>query len=107
MEFTNVTPPKEEATVCAVEKQGDWESRKLWEKVAKGIRTGDYETASREKSKIENEQRQMRRDEVAKGEKWQLKHFEKVESDPVCQYLELFVVVYVGLTVMQMRSSSL
>ena len=79
-----MTPPKEEATVCPVEKQGDWESRKLWEKVAKGIRTGDYETASREKSKIENEQRQMRRDEVAKGEKWQLKHFVRIESDPAC-----------------------
>ena len=79
-----MTPPKEEATVCPVEKQSDWESRKLWEKVAKGIRTGDYETASREKSKIENEQRQMRRDEVAKGEKWQLKHFVRIESDPDC-----------------------
>lgn len=86
MEFTNVTPHKEEAIVCSLDKQGDWESRKLWEKVARGIKTGDYETASKEKSKIENEQRQRRRDEQAKGEKWQLKHFVRVESDPDCKY---------------------
>jgi len=81
-EFTNVTARAEEATVVPVEKQSEWESRKLWQDVAKGIRTGDFNLASREKSRIENEQRQRRRDEVAKGEKWQLKHFVQVESDP-------------------------
>jgi len=82
-EFTNVLSPKEEVTVNPIPVQEDaFESRRLWEKVATGIRTGDFETASREKSKIENEQRQMRKDEAAKGEKWQLKHFVKVESDP-------------------------
>ena len=80
-----MTTPKEEVTVAPVEHQKDeFESRKLWKKVADGIRSGDFEAASREKSKIENEQRQMRRDEVAKGEKWQLKHFVRIESDPDC-----------------------
>ena len=36
-----------------IEEQDEWESRKLWCLVAKGIREGDFETASREKSKIE------------------------------------------------------
>ncbi|TDL26967.1 Oxysterol-binding protein [Rickenella mellea] len=82
-EFTNVLSPKEEVTVAPIEAQQDaFESRKLWEKVAQGIRGGDFEMASREKSKIENEQRQRRKDEVAKGEKWALKHFVRVESDP-------------------------
>lgn len=31
----------------------EFESRKLWGLVSHGIREGDYETASREKSKIE------------------------------------------------------
>jgi len=31
----------------------EFESRKLWGLVSQGIREGDYETASREKSKIE------------------------------------------------------
>jgi len=51
--FTDVTGPKEEVTVRQVEEQGEWESRALWFKVAKGIREGDFETAAREKSRIE------------------------------------------------------
>ena len=31
----------------------EFESRKLWGLVSNGIREGDYETASREKSRIE------------------------------------------------------
>lgn len=51
--FTNVTGPKEEVTVRPVEEQGEWESRALWVKVAKGIRESDFETAAKEKSRIE------------------------------------------------------
>jgi len=51
--FVDVTGPKEEVNVKPIEEQGEWETRKLWELVAKGIRTGDYELASREKTKIE------------------------------------------------------
>ena len=51
--FTDVTSPKEEVTVGPVEGMHEFESRKLWQHVARGIREGDYETASREKSKIE------------------------------------------------------
>lgn len=80
----------------------EFESRKLWGLVSRGIREGDYETASREKSRIEvgtplncsfwcaylvfqNDQRQRRKDEVAAGTTWPLKHFDKLESDPVCK----------------------
>ena len=51
--FTNVEGPKEEITVAPVEEMDEWESRKLWRFVSKGIREGDFEMASREKSKIE------------------------------------------------------
>lgn len=51
--FTDVTGPKEEVTVRPVEEQGEWESRALWFKVANGIRESDFETAAREKSRIE------------------------------------------------------
>jgi len=89
--FTDVTAAKEEATIAPVDTQGEWESRRLWHAVARGIREGDYETASREKSRIENDQRQRRRDEGAAGTKWELKHFRHVESDPVYERLvELF-----------------
>ena len=43
-----VTGPKKEVTVRRVEEQGEWESRALWYKVAKGIRESDFETAARE-----------------------------------------------------------
>lgn len=100
--FTDVTTPKEDVTVGPLEKMEEFESRKLWELVSQGIREGDYETASREKSKIEvggtqsshlvcspvfqNDQRQRRKDEVAAGTTWKLKHFAKLESDPACAY---------------------
>ncbi|KAG8681174.1 hypothetical protein FRC09_017705, partial [Ceratobasidium sp. 395] len=59
----------------------EWETRKLWKNVAKGIREGDFESASKDKSRIENEQRQRRKDEQASGTPWELKHFVRVESD--------------------------
>jgi oxysterol-binding protein-related protein 9/10/11 len=85
--FTDVTGPKEEVTVLPIENQSPWESRKLWSAVAKGIREGDFDTASKEKSKIENEQRQRRKDEQAAGSPWQLKHFVHVDNDPTCKLL--------------------
>jgi hypothetical protein len=51
--FHDVTSPKEEITVAPVEEQGEWESRKLWFGVAKGIREGDFESAATFKGKIE------------------------------------------------------
>lgn len=53
MTFHDVSTPKEEVTVKPIEEQTEWESRKLWGAVAKGIREGDFESASREKSRIE------------------------------------------------------
>lgn len=85
--FHDVTSPKEEITVAPVEEQGQWESRKLWFGVAKGIREGDFETAATFKGKIENEQRQRRRDESADGTTWELKHFKHIGSDPVYERL--------------------
>lgn len=82
--FHDVTPSKEEVTVKPITEQSDWESRKLWGAVAKGIREGDFDTASKEKSRIENEQRQRRKDEAAAGTTWELKHFKPIASDPVC-----------------------
>jgi len=82
VQFHDVQGLKEEVTVLPVDEQGDWESRKLWKLVAKGIREGDFDLASREKSKIENEQRQRRKDELAAGTPWQLKHFVHASNDP-------------------------
>jgi len=85
--FTDVTGPKEDVIVRPVEEQGEWESRALWFKVAKGIREGDFEMAAREKSRIENEQRQKRRDEAAAGTSWELNHFVHQDDDALYERL--------------------
>jgi hypothetical protein len=85
--FHDVSGAKEEVTVRSLDGQEEFESRRLWREVAKGIREGDYETAAREKTKIENDQRQRRKDEQTAGIKWPLKHFVHVESDPT--YVQL------------------
>jgi oxysterol-binding protein-related protein 9/10/11 len=109
--FTDVNGPKEEVIVRPVEEQGEWESRALWCKVAKGIRESDFEIAAREKGRIEvhylspshffrlvadgirvlkkqqNEQRSRRRDEAEAGTSWQLKHFVHQDDDPLCKSL--------------------
>jgi len=80
--FTDVTGPKEEVSVKPLDEMEASESRKLWRLVANGIRHGDFETASREKSKIEHEQRQRRKDELAHGTPWQLRYFTHLDHDP-------------------------
>lgn len=45
--------PKEEVNVKALETQNEWESRRFWDKVARGIKTGNYDEAAKEKTKIE------------------------------------------------------
>ncbi|THH08826.1 hypothetical protein EW145_g2445 [Phellinidium pouzarii] len=102
--FTDVTAPKEEVTVSFLESQTDFETRRLWKHVADGIRSGKFDAASLEKSKIENEQRQRRKDELAKGEPWKLKHFVKIESDPeyekLAQALSLLLLTEGGVYIL-------
>ncbi|KAH7909302.1 hypothetical protein BJ138DRAFT_238749 [Hygrophoropsis aurantiaca] len=85
--FHDVTTSKEEVSVAEIDQQSEWESRRLWHGVAKGIREGDFESAAKDKSRIENEQRQRRKDEAAAGTTWQLKHFVHIDSDPVYERL--------------------
>ncbi|OWZ68589.1 hypothetical protein AYX14_00792 [Cryptococcus neoformans] len=94
--FLDTNEAKEEVTVKPIEEQGEWESRKLWEKVAKGIRGQNYDEAGREKSRIENEQRQRRKDEVAAGITWQHVHFTHVDSDE--EYRSLAELLHDKLT---------
>jgi len=84
--FHDVSAPKEEVTAVGGEsggKMGPMETRKLWELVSKGIRESDFDTASKEKTRIENEMRQRRKDEIASGVPWALKHFTPLANDPV------------------------
>lgn len=76
---------RHELQVKPVEEQADMESRKVWKKVADGIRSGDYDTASKEKSRIENEQRSKRKEEISKATPHQLEYFVHVPEDKECK----------------------
>ena len=39
--------------VRPIDQQGEFESRRLWEKVARGIKSGNYDEAAKEKTRIE------------------------------------------------------
>lgn len=79
--FWDASTQREEVSVEAVEQQGDMESRKVWKTVAHGIRSGDFETASKDKARIENAQRQKRKDEAAAGTPHQLERFVHLDND--------------------------
>jgi hypothetical protein len=51
--FLDAAAPKEEVTVKPIEAQGEWESRRLWASVAKGIKTANYDEAAKDKTRIE------------------------------------------------------
>ena len=60
-----------------LEEQDPYESNRAWKKVVDGIGKGDMDQVHIEKSKIENEQREMRKKEQAEGRVWQRKFFVK------------------------------
>lgn len=71
-------------TVAPLEEQHPLESRRAWYKVATAIVAGDMDTVGREKTKIENAQRELRAKEKAEGRMWQRRYFSvRTEPDPV------------------------
>ncbi|MCJ1385085.1 Oxysterol binding protein [Xylographa soralifera] len=60
-----------------------WEAKRRWAPVVQAIRKGDMDTTNHEKSLIENEQRDMRKKEAAKGVEWQRWFFVKKQNDPL------------------------
>jgi hypothetical protein len=84
--FTDATHPKEEVSVAPLSQQQPYESRRLWKEVSDGIRTGDFDKASAAKTKIEVEQREMRKQEAAQGKSWGLRYFAYSPSDPDCTF---------------------
>jgi hypothetical protein len=51
--FLDTSAPKEEVVVKPITEQGEWESRRLWDKVARGIKSGAYDDAAKDKTRIE------------------------------------------------------
>lgn len=68
-------------TVKAIAEQHELESRKAWGDVARAIELGDMKLISQTKTKLENAQRELRKDELKKGNKWKRRWFKDVNFD--------------------------
>lgn len=75
----NTTP----LIVAPIEQQYEREAHRAWGKVIGAIQKGDMDTTNREKSLIEEREREMRRKEVANKEEWQRWFFKRTDNDPL------------------------
>ncbi|CAO1637830.1 unnamed protein product [Parajaminaea phylloscopi] len=90
--FWDANSDRREVQVAPLEEQGPMESRNVWKTVSEGIRKQDYDTASRDKSRIENEQREKRKKEVSNAQPHQLEYFVHVDDDK--EYAELISKIH-------------
>ncbi|KAI8954437.1 hypothetical protein F4801DRAFT_502822 [Xylaria longipes] len=81
------TTPVSELIIAPTEKQHPLESRRAWAPVAEGIAKGDMDYVGREKAKIEQAQRAMRKKEQAEGRQWERRYFTAQANDNALQTL--------------------
>lgn len=83
-------PAKTKAATPVVQEtdaQGELESRRAWRAVAEAIHAGDMERTQREKSAIENKQREMRKREQEEGREWARRYFARAQRDEAWERL--------------------
>ncbi|CCF59661.1 hypothetical protein KAFR_0H02520 [Kazachstania africana CBS 2517] len=73
--------PVEHLCVKPIEKQHPLESRKAWEAVAEAIKSKDMNTITTTKNVLEESQRELRKQEEAKGTTWHRRWFNDVDYD--------------------------
>ncbi|KAM3074318.1 Oxysterol binding protein [Clarireedia jacksonii] len=78
---------RKELKVKPIEQQREWESRRAWRHVSEAINENDVLRIGKEKAKIENEQREMRRREKEQGKSWQRRFFKRVSRDRLAEEL--------------------
>ncbi|TGZ81495.1 Oxysterol-binding protein [Ascodesmis nigricans] len=81
---TNMTTP---LAIAPLDSQDPLESRRAWSKVQAAIQAGDMDTTGVEKSKIENEQRELRKKEKEEGREWERRFFTRVEENKLFKTL--------------------
>ncbi|KAI0905992.1 hypothetical protein F4823DRAFT_566206 [Ustulina deusta] len=86
------TTPVSELIVSPLDKQHPLESRRAWANVADGIAKGDMDYVGREKAKIEQAQRAMRKKEQAEGKQWERRYFTaRIDGDGTLETLASYV----------------
>ncbi|XP_062847403.1 oxysterol-binding protein-related protein 10 isoform X2 [Trichomycterus rosablanca] len=63
--------------ICPVEKQGQYESRRLWQHVTSALKAGDIDTATEHKHQLEERQRNEEKQRSATNTAWKPKYFIK------------------------------
>ncbi|XP_074659923.1 oxysterol-binding protein-related protein 11-like isoform X2 [Tubulanus polymorphus] len=69
-----------------IEKQGDFESRKLWQKVSKSLKLGDVNTATEHKKYLEDKQRHGEKYRTDNGISFPTKFFHREENSDTWVY---------------------
>ncbi|KAE8445502.1 hypothetical protein EG329_013392 [Mollisiaceae sp. DMI_Dod_QoI] len=85
--FNVDTIPRTPLTTSPLENQHPLESRRAWQHVASAINNGDIFAVGHEKTKIENEQREMRKREKIEGREFPRRYFTKIKEDTIAESL--------------------
>ena len=91
-------------SVAPLEKQSPWESRRAWHDVATNLQSGTFQKALSAKSKLENGQREMRKNEKADSQEWEQAFFVKC-SEQEKQEGELASILKVAGKEVDMKST--
>ena len=68
--------------VRPLEEQDDRESQKLWRPVTEALKAKDHNTATDEKTRIENMQREEASQRASKGVEWHPRLFRRTQGGP-------------------------
>ena len=82
LEIFDTNTPISSLILPPLDEQDPLESRRAWSKVISGINSRNMSVVNQEKSKIEVEQRQLRKEEKAEGREWPRRYFKQVQEDP-------------------------
>ena len=76
-----------EFRTLTLEKQDPWESRKAWNGVIQSLHAGNMRGVADEKSKLENAQRELRKQDQTSEGKWKAVFFRKEDKDAKAEKL--------------------
>ncbi|GME87420.1 hypothetical protein B5S28_g2028 [[Candida] boidinii] len=77
--FDSMNAIPQHLSVKPIENQHPLETRKAWLSVSEAIKKGDYDLIHQEKSKLENDQRDLRKSENESGSTWERRWFHLID----------------------------
>jgi len=83
IEVFDLADPKNQAvpmSIKPVEDQSPWESRRAWQATFDAIRSADHSAVVQQKSKLENAQRHMRKQEQHSAKTWEAMFFKRTNE---------------------------